>query len=707
MKKIKDIGKRKRTGYSLSIIITAAIFLQAISAIQYFFARSEIEDQARELAQIRLQNANLILDEAMTAVEAAVDNVTGFVTDNLTHPEKMHKITSGVVNTNDNIAECGILFRPDFFKGKPGAYLPATYRTPDGEIIMVDHGDDDFNFYQRQWYREVVDDGSPLWTDPYFSHTDGRLICTYSRPFWDKDGKIAGVIFADISMDWLQSIVEEGASNYDNSFSVILNASGIAVIDTRNGDIPDGFFDVRDRMVSLESGEQEIEYSDTLSYAFFAPLGSYGWSMAIVCPENEVFGAFNHLTFILAFLMLTGLLVLALIVWRSIINLNKLHKAEDANKRMENELSIANAIQMGIIPKTFPPFPGRDDIDIYASLTPAWEVGGDLYDYCLDGEKLWFCIADVSGKGVPAALVMAITMSHFHTNIKHCYSPAEVVSALNDGMAETNDQNMFVTMFVGMLDLMDGRFLYCNAGHNAPVVASGEGKSLLPVDPNLPIGLVGDFHYRYTESYLNKGGMLFLYTDGLTEAENQDKELFGEEQMIEQLDWGRSPEENIKAMTEAVSAHVAGASQSDDMTMLCIRYNGSKNMHLTITNKKEELAKLPEFVESLGLDEKTQFNIALALDEAVTNVVLYAYDTPGTGKIDIDALLSKDEVVIRISDSGKPFDPTAAADPDISLPGDQRPIGGLGIFLVRKLMDAVRYRREEGKNILRLIKKLK
>ena len=707
MKKVKDIRKRQRTGYSLAIIITAAVFLEAISAIQYFYSRREIADQARELAQIRLQNANLILDEAMNAVEAAVDNVTGFVTDNLAHPEKMHKITTGVVNTNNNISECGILFRPDFFKGKPGAYLPATFRTPDGELVMADHGGDDFNYYQRQWYRNVVDSGSPLWTDPYFSNTDGHLICTYSRPFRDRDGKIAGVIFADISMDWLQSIVEEGASNYDNSFSVILNASGIAVIDTRGGDIPDGFFDVRDRMVSLESGEQEIEYSDTLSYAFFAPLGSHGWSMAIVCPENEVFGAFNRLTFVLAVLMLTGLLILALIVWRAIINLNKLHKVEDANKRMENELSIAHAIQMGIVPKTFPPFPERDDIDIYASMTPAWDVGGDFYDFYLDGDRLWFCIADVSGKGVPAALVMAITVSHFRTDARLYDSPEEVVTALNDGMAGSNAQNMFVTMFVGMLDLMDGRFLYCNAGHNAPVVASAEGKAFLPVDANLPIGLIEGFGYRYSDSYLNEGGMLFLYTDGLTEAENPDKELFGEEKMLEILDWTSSPEENIRKMTEAVAEHAGEARQSDDLTMLAIRFNGNLHKSLTIENRKEELAAIPEFVDSLELAPEVSNKVCLALDEIVTNVVLYAYEKPGTGKIKIDALLSPDKLVLRVTDSGKAFDPTDTADPDISLPGEERPIGGLGIFLVRKLMDEVRYRRQKGKNVLRIIKNLK
>ena len=707
MKKVKDIKKRKRTGYSLAIIITAAVFLEAISAIQYFYSRSEIADQARELAQIRLQNANLILDEAMNAVEAAVDNVTGFVTDNLAHPEKMYKITTGVVNTNDNISECGVLFRPDFFKGKPGVYLPATYRTPDGELVMADHGGDDFNYYQRQWYREVVDDGSPMWTDPYFSHTNGRLICTYSRPFWDKDGKVAGVIFADISMDWLQSIVEEGASNYDNSFSVILNASGIAVIDTRGGDIPDGFFDVRDRMTSLESGEQEIEYSDTLSYAFFAPLGTHGWSMAIVCPENEIFGAFNRLTFVLAILMLTGLLILALIVWRAILNLNKLHKVEDANKRMENELSIAHGIQMGIVPKTFPPFPERNDIDIFASMTPAWDVGGDFYDYYLDGDRLWFCIADVSGKGVPAALVMAITVSHFRTEARHCDTPAEVITTLNDGMAGTNAQNMFVTMFVGMLDLMDGRFLYCNAGHNAPVVASDEGKAFLPVDANLPIGLIEGFDYRWSDSYLNEGGMLFLYTDGLTEAENLDKDLFGEEKMLETLDWTLSPEENIHKMTEAIMDHAGEARQSDDLTMLAIRFNGNIHKSLTIENRKEDLAAIPEFVDSLGLDPAISYKVCLALDEAVTNVVLYAYEKPGTGKIKIDALVSPDKLVLRITDSGKAFDPTDTADPDISLPGEDRPIGGLGIFLVRKLMDEVRYRRQKGQNVLRIIKNLK
>lgn len=702
----RDPKKKKGRFYSVAIIITAAVILEAISGLQYVFSRKAIVDDVREIAQVRLTNANLLLSEAMHAVEVAVDNVTGFVTANLDHPDNMHSITSGIVRVNNSIVECGILFKKDYFRSKPGAYHPTTYRDDEGSLINIDYGKEDFNFYEREWYRGGIDTGGARWTDPYISHTNNRFICTYSRVVTDKDGRTIGVIFADITLDWLRGILEEGSSSYDNSFSVILNAKGRPVIDTRDGDIPEGFYDIRKRMVSQESGDQVIEYRDTLSYAFFAPIGSHGWSMAIVCPENEMFKKFHLLSLALFIMMLLGLVVLILIVVLSARNDRRFRAIEGETQRMEDELLVAHGIQMGMLSKTFPPFPDRAEIDLFASLKPAREVGGDLYDYFIHENTLWFCIADVSGKGVPAALMMALARSQFRTEARHGVSPSAVMSALNMAMSEVNEANFFVTMFIGALDLSSGALRYCNAGHNPPVIISGGKKSFLPVEPNLPFGLLFDFHYKCAEMTLEEGSTIFLYTDGLTEAENVSKELFGEDKMLSVLSAYASPEENIMALSEAVAVHSEGAVQSDDLTMLAVRFNKCVRKSLTISNKTEELATIPEFVESLGMEDDITQKVCLALDEAVTNVVLYAYDEPGAGEVVIDALLTDEKVSFLISDSGKPFNPLSAAEPNLDLPGSERPIGGLGIFLVKKLMDYVYYRRDRKKNLLRITKNL-
>lgn len=280
------------------------------------------------------------------------------------------------------------------------------------------------------------------------------------------------------------------------------------------------------------------------------------------------------------------------------------------------------------------------------------------------------------------------------------------MESINNAMSEMNENNMFVTMFIGQLDLASGVLKFCNAGHNAPVILKKDGATPVTMRPNLPVGLINKFKYVEESTVLGEKEGFFLYTDGLTEAENQQKELFGEKRMLEVLKGSSIPMDVISRMTEAVLAHADGAEQSDDLTMLSLRYKGIPAAHLTIKNDIKELSALPGFVEGLGLDAKTTMNLNLALEEAATNVVLYAYDTPGTGTVDIHATIKDHMVRFVISDSGKPFDPTKAGTPDISLPGDERPVGGLGIFLIRKLMDTVKYSRKDGKNILTLTKNL-
>jgi len=243
---------------------------------------------------------------------------------------------------------------------------------------------------------------------------------------------------------------------------------------------------------------------------------------------------------------------------------------------IENELKVAHDIQMSMLPKTFPPYPERDDIDIYGSLTPAKDVGGDLFDFFIHNEKLFFCVGDVSGKGVPASLVMAVTRSLFRNISAHVVEPDEIVRTLNDAMAEGNDANMFVTVFVGVLDLQTGHLSYCNAGHNYAMLI-GNMVSMLPCDPNLPVGVMSDMTFTKQELTIEPETTIFLYTDGLNEAEDPGHALFGVERIIriaESLvkEGKNDPTIIINQMIEGVHRFVDDAEQSDDMTILAIKY---------------------------------------------------------------------------------------------------------------------------------------
>ena len=397
----------------------------------------------------------------------------------------------------------------------------------------------------------------------------------------------------------------------------------------------------------------------------------------------------------------------------------ELQESTTAKATMENELLVASNIQTSMLPKKFPPYPERNDIDIFGSLVPAKAVGGDLYDFYIRDEKLFFCIGDVSGKGVPASLVMAVTRSLFRTISAREARPEHVLSQINDTLSDDNDSLMFVTLFIGVLDLPSGRLRYSNAGHDAPLLI-GDGVGTLPCDANVPAGVMLGWKYTAQEVLILPQTTIFLYTDGLTEAENAGHDQFGKERVVatttEMLAANEhKPQPLINAVHDAVSAFVDGAEQSDDMTMLAIQYTKETHAELqhrsiTLPNDVNAVPELAQFVEEMcevsGFDPSETMMLNLAMEEAVVNVMHYAYPIGTRGDILVEATVNDLRLKFTITDSGKPFDPTAKEDTDISLSAEDRPIGGLGIHLVRQIMDSINYERLGGKNVLTLRKQL-
>ena len=360
----------------------------------------------------------------------------------------------------------------------------------------------------------------------------------------------------------------------------------------------------------------------------------------------------------------------------------------------------------------------RDDCNIVGSLDPAKMVGGDLYDHFIRDEKLFFCIGDVSGKGIPAALVMAVMHTLFRSISAHESNPARIMQALNETACQRNEQNMFVTMFIGVLDLPTGRLRYCNAGHDKPFVI-GKETNQLPAKPHLPLGVMDNMVYTIQETVLQSGESLFLYTDGLTEAMNESHEQFGLKRVEKGLRdcIGKEPntsENLIRTMTNRVNGFVDGAEQSDDLTMLAIQYTPQEmpiifSETLTLINKVSEITKLNAFVKSataaLNMETGLANQIKLAVEEAVTNVIDYAYPNDIEGNISVTIEADESRIRFILTDSGAEFDPTSVSKADTTLTVDERPIGGLGVFLVRNLMDSINYERVDGKNVLRMEKR--
>ena len=250
---------------------------------------------------------------------------------------------------------------------------------------------------------------------------------------------------------------------------------------------------------------------------------------------------------------------------------DQLEETTAVKERMESELRIARNIQMSMVPSVFPDMKG---LDMYASMTPAKEVGGDLYNYLLLDNKLYFCVGDVSGKGVPASLFMAQATRLFITLAKQAMPPAEICTRMNDALSGSdNKNNMFVTFWLGLVDLTTGHLSFCNAGHNPPVIGGGEDHgTFLEMLPNFPIGVLPGFEYEGEELETIKGRPLFIYTDGLNEAENVEKVEFGDDRLLEILRNTHfdSAQQVIEALSAEVEAHREGAEPNDDLTMMCL-----------------------------------------------------------------------------------------------------------------------------------------
>lgn len=300
--------------------------------------------------------------------------------------------------------------------------------------------------------------------------------------------------------------------------------------------------------------------------------------------ELEIKGKLQRSQFIIGIiaLFLLGMLIFAFFRYRAAKRLEVAHKdlqkayeqleeTTTAKERIESELRIARDIQMSMVPSIFPE---REGLDLYASMTPAREVGGDLYDYLLEEDTLYFCLGDVSGKGVPASLFMAQATRLFRALAKQHQMPATIATRLNEELTEKNDNGMFVTMFIGQMNLTTGHLYFCNAGHNPPVIGGDEQHgSFLEMESNAPIGLWPGIEYIGEEIETIKGRPLFIYSDGLNEAENKNKEQFGDERMLDILrhtDF-KSARQVVETLKKEVEHHRDGAEANDDLTIMCIR----------------------------------------------------------------------------------------------------------------------------------------
>ncbi|MCR5046170.1 MAG: SpoIIE family protein phosphatase [Treponema sp.] len=397
------------------------------------------------------------------------------------------------------------------------------------------------------------------------------------------------------------------------------------------------------------------------------------------------------------------------------VYIKDLMRVTSEKERIGAELSVASGIQAGMLPKNFSPYDDYPSIQLYASMKPAKEVGGDFYDFFwTEKEKLWLVMGDVSGKGVPAAMFMAIAKVLIRNAATLDYSPAELCNRVNKQLCQENEEGLFVTCWIGCVNLSTGKMKFVNAGHNPPAFYDGSSYNFLTQKSGVMLAAFDNSEYIEHEIQIEKGSRLLLYTDGVTEAQNKDKELFGEALLLGALakTAALSAKDTITLLNAEVERFANGAPQADDITALEFELDDfysipSEEKSITLPACDEKLTDVLDFIKSCLPDNVANEHlnkIELVAEEIFVNISHYAYDETGDAKI-ICKRFADEKIRITFIDSGKEFNPLEMAEPDFTLSAEERRLGGFGIYLTKQFMDKVSYERKDGKNVMTVEKR--
>ena len=621
---MKSISKR----LTLRIMMVVLAMMAVIAGVVYFTVSEYMDDEAEMRFQIVVMRAHREIQRRLSDVYVATNNNVHEIERDIDDPDKLYAHLERIVKENPWIVSCGLLFVPDYYPEKGKYFVPfATRDTAD--VVSVMRIDTVYHdYFEDDWYVARMESDSADWVDPYYedpqltTYIAPRLLTTYAVPIHNREGRPVAVLCSDLSLedlrnDMLQK-VRQGKRNYEQnekhpSYNCIIDRNGRYVL---HPDRDRMLKDTLDAKVTFKGKEGTVSaiVDGVPSWIFYRHLKYVEWTVMMVVPENLIQRHGRMLNTIILLIMLIGLAAIYLFCRQQIRKVTSpLHRfarsAEEVAKgnfnaplpdirdddeirllrdsfgnmqqslsryidelktttaqksAIESELSVARRIQMSML-KTETPH--RPDLMIKATLTPAKAVGGDFYDFFVRDNCLYFCIGDVAGKGVPAALVMTTACGGFRLLSESESEPVRIVSRMNEMIIRNNSITIFVTFFAGVLNLETGHLRYCNAGHIPPLV-NGE---VLPVNSNLPIGALSDWEYTTQEADLAPGSTLFLYTDGLNEAEDAQSHMFGKKRILEVMQSAQQePQTLIERMKQAVADFVGDTEQSDDLTMLMI-----------------------------------------------------------------------------------------------------------------------------------------
>ena len=558
------------------IHIIAAVFLLVGMGVQavvsYRRATRHVQDKIDLQMQLAQEKLLFELYDAYDGVVRLVD----FIEDEMTRPEDLMAETKAIIKHYPQFYGCYVAFTEYRYPDKGKWCCPCSWRDKD-TIHTIYFGDSKHDYFTREWYQGALESHeSGFWSHPYRDEDFDETIFTYSDDMRDKQGNLICVIASDFSLSWLEQLLDQ-YKPIDEAVLVLCSSDGeeLAVSGQQSA--------ISNQQSAISGQRSAVSLNDRKWLVSRKTLEPINVELVMAVPRSFVWAGIRWGIWLPFVVFVLGIIIVGVLIRRLLRDREESAKLE----LLQRDMQIAHDIQMGMLPKEavrgerLAVRGERDEVEIYAKLLPARDVGGDLYDYHKEGDTLWFIIGDVSGKGVPAAMFMSATVNLFRAALGHLNSPKAIMEEMNAVLSNNNPSTTFVTAFIGRLDCQTGVLTYCNAGHDCPISIQHSVFSIqtLECDANLPVGVFGDTKYTLQQTTLEAGSTLLLYTDGLTEAKNSRREMFGEKRVTERLrmtgEGLREPQELVEDMIEAVHAFVGEAQQSDDLTLLAIRYESN------------------------------------------------------------------------------------------------------------------------------------
>ena len=532
--------------------IVAVLFIAAAMVVQFVISFSLEKEHVREVVEYKMQLAQKDFFYVLLGFHNAADEMRKYVLEHPFSERELLEATRSELNRYPHIDNIFVKFAPGIYQGKESNYFPRTYRFH-GQTISTAHGSDSLDYYVRDWYTGALRcDSNGYWSEPYIGASTQTRIASHSIKIEDKQGRLIGVVGNDFSIEWIKDILQD-INPYDEAVCLIHSTDGTFI-------------------ASSDSSTQENEMlykSDKLHWRVYSQtLYPINMQLMIAVPNTIIWQSIQARSVITLCVLIIGIVVLVLLFHRIEMNQKAYFQVENEHKLIQNEIEIARNIQRGILVHDFI---DDDRLSLHATLVPMQSVGGDLYDFYRDGDYVTFIIGDVSGKGLPAAMFMSATITLFRATVKHHLSPKVIMGEINSTLSSNNSQMMFVTAFIGQLHLPTGQLTYCNAGHLPPlIVRDGQCRWFELQEANVILGL--DETYQFTEQSmtLEHGEQMIVFTDGVTEAENKQKELLGFDRLLEQLQALHKPIDD-QTVYDVVCRFSADAVQSDDIAIMNIK----------------------------------------------------------------------------------------------------------------------------------------